>query len=84
MLVVMVTCTDMKLRSVSITRYGGRKQWSLIINMFRCYYTGYTCVCINARSIVNKRNELNIMVEDIKDIKLNLGPPPIYQMPNLE
>ena len=26
---------------------------------------GYTCVCLNARSIVNKRNELNIMVEDI-------------------
>ena len=23
------------------------------------------CVCLNARSIVNKRNELNIMVEDI-------------------
>ena len=26
---------------------------------------GYKCVCLNARSIVNKRNELNIMVEDI-------------------
>jgi hypothetical protein len=26
--------------------------------------TGYKCVCLNARSIVNKRNELNIMVED--------------------
>ena len=26
---------------------------------------GYTCVCLNARSIVNKRNDLNIMVEDI-------------------
>ena len=26
---------------------------------------GYKCVCFNARSIVNKRNELNIMVEDI-------------------
>ena len=26
---------------------------------------GYNCVCFNARSIVNKRNELNIMVEDI-------------------
>ena len=25
---------------------------------------GYKCVCLNARSIVNKRNELNIMVED--------------------
>ena len=23
------------------------------------------CVCLNARSIVNKKNELNIMVEDI-------------------
>ena len=23
------------------------------------------CVCLNARSIINKRNELNIMVEDI-------------------
>ena len=27
--------------------------------------TGYKCGCLNARSIVNKRNELNIMVEDI-------------------
>ena len=26
---------------------------------------GYKCVCLNARSILNKRNELNIMVEDI-------------------
>ena len=26
---------------------------------------GYTCVCLNARSIVYKKNELNIMVEDI-------------------
>ena len=25
---------------------------------------GYRCVCLNARSIVNKKNELNIMVED--------------------
>ena len=24
----------------------------------------YKCVCLNARSIINKRNELNIMVED--------------------
>ena len=26
---------------------------------------GYRCVCLNATSIVNKKNELNIMVEDI-------------------
>ena len=26
---------------------------------------GYRCVCLNARSIVNNKNELNIMVEDI-------------------
>ena len=26
---------------------------------------GYKCVCLNARSIVNKKNKLNIMVEDI-------------------
>ena len=25
---------------------------------------GYKCVCLNVRSIVNKKNELNIMVED--------------------
>ena len=25
----------------------------------------YRCVCLNARSIVNKKNELNIMVENI-------------------
>ena len=29
------------------------------------YQAGHRCVCLNARSIVNKRNELNIMVEDI-------------------
>ena len=27
--------------------------------------TGYKCMCLNARSIVNKKHELNIMVEDI-------------------
>ena len=27
--------------------------------------TGYRCICLNARSIVNKKNELNIMAEDI-------------------
>ena len=26
---------------------------------------GHRCMCLNARSIVNKKNELNIMVEDI-------------------
>ena len=26
---------------------------------------GYRCMCLNVRSIVNKKNELNIMVEDI-------------------
>ena len=26
---------------------------------------GYRCVCLNARSIVDKKNELNIMVEDV-------------------
>ena len=26
---------------------------------------GYKCVCLNATSIVNKKNELNVMVEDI-------------------
>ena len=26
---------------------------------------GYKCVCLNARSIVNKINELNLTVEDI-------------------
>ena len=26
---------------------------------------GYRCVYLNARSIVNKKNELNVMVEDI-------------------
>ena len=26
---------------------------------------GYKCMCLNARSIVNKKNELNIMVENI-------------------
>ena len=28
--------------------------------------TGIKCVCLNIRSIINKKNELNIMVDDIK------------------
>ncbi len=28
--------------------------------------SGSRCVCFNARSIINKKNELNIMVDDIK------------------
>ena len=28
------------------------------------------CVCLNARSIINKKNELNIMVDDIKPHKI--------------
>ena len=27
--------------------------------------TGYRCVCLNARSTVNKKNELSIMLQDI-------------------
>ena len=30
-----------------------------------CIKFDYKCVCLNARSILHKRNELNIMVEDI-------------------
>ena len=33
-------------------------------NLENCSEIGYECVCLNARSIVNKRNEINIMVED--------------------
>ena len=29
------------------------------------YEAGYRCVCLNARSIVKKKNELNVMIEDI-------------------
>ena len=28
--------------------------------------SGIKCVCLNARSIINKKNEFNIMVDDIK------------------
>ena len=28
--------------------------------------SGIECVCLNARSIINKKSELNIMVDDIK------------------
>ncbi|RWZ45908.1 endonuclease/exonuclease/phosphatase family protein, partial [Labedella phragmitis] len=34
------------------------------VSLENCTEAGYKCVCLNARSIVNKRNELNIMVED--------------------
>ena len=27
--------------------------------------TGYICKCLNARSIINKKNELSVMIEDI-------------------
>ena len=30
------------------------------------YKSGIKYVCLNGRSIINKKNELNIMVEDIK------------------
>ena len=33
---------------------------------------GYKCVCLNARSIVNKINELSIMVEDVDPHKIGL------------
>ena len=33
---------------------------------------GCKCVCFNARSIVNKKNELNIMVEDINPKKIGI------------
>ena len=32
--------------------------------------SGYRCVCLNARRIVNKANELNIMVEDTDPHKI--------------
>ena len=35
------------------------------INQYNISETGYICVCLIAKSIVNKKNELNIMVEDI-------------------
>ena len=28
--------------------------------------SGFKCVCLNARSIINKKTELNIMVDDIQ------------------
>ena len=45
---------------------------------------GYKCVCLNARTIVNKRNELNIMVEDIDPhiIDITESWATIYQMAN--
>ena len=34
-------------------------------NVRKTSKVGYRCMCLNARSIVNKKNKLNIMVEDI-------------------
>ena len=34
-------------------------------NSLENFTFGYKCVCLNARSLANKRNELNIFVEDI-------------------
>ena len=34
---------------------------------------GYKCVCLNERSIVNTKNELNIMVEDIDLLRDRIG-----------
>ena len=43
---------------------------------------GYRCVCLNARSIVNKKNELNVMVDDIDPhIKLRLRVSSIHLFP---
>ena len=33
-------------------------------NISETGYSGYKCVCLNARSLVNKKHKLNIMVED--------------------
>ena len=30
------------------------------------------CVCLNARSIINKNNELNIMVDDVKPLIIGI------------
>ena len=30
------------------------------------------CVCLNARSIINKKDELNIMVEDIQPLIIGI------------
>ena len=39
---------------------------SLLVRLLACSTEfGYKCVCLNARSMLNKRNELNIVVEDI-------------------
>ena len=37
-----------------------------------CSEAGYKCVCLDARSIVNKKNELNIMVEDINPVIIDI------------
>ena len=33
---------------------------------------GYKCVCLNARSIVTKKNEINIMAEDINPLIISI------------
>ena len=43
----------------------GRADIYLNLEMPCMSEASYRCVCLNARSIVNKKNELNIMVEDI-------------------
>ena len=37
----------------------------LICNVYKHRWLHNTCVCLNARSTVNKKKELNITVEDI-------------------
>ena len=41
----------------------GRTKKSVKNIVYNAYKFVYKCVCLNARKIVNKRNELNIMVE---------------------
>ena len=51
------------------TNYLGQETTSIHKPVTKCPQNiseaGYQCVCLNARSIVNLKNVLNIMVEDI-------------------
>ena len=51
---------------------GGQKDRRCNIIQRNTSASGIKCVCLNAMSIINKKNELNIMVDDINTIIIGI------------
>ena len=63
--IIQVHTVDTDVVTILVGTYHHLSLPSLLVHTIICVGTYHRCVCLNARSIVNKKNELNIMVEDI-------------------